>query len=78
MNDNDIVRITLVRNVHIKNTHDNHLFPLQDIIEIENRGGYVRILDLIADKDITDITYFEVCESEKTKRKDIFVEYNDD
>lgn len=77
MNDNDIVRITKVNNVQIKNLHDEHLFPLQSVLEVENRGGYTRIIDLIADRDITDITYYEVCETPKTRRKDLFKEFID-
>lgn len=75
MNDKDIIRITLVRNVRVKNLHDGFLFPLQNIIEVEKRGGETRIIDLIADRDITDIDYYEICETKKTKRKDLFKEF---
>ena len=77
MSDKDIVRITKVDNVRIKNLHDGYLFPLQSVLEIEIRGGATRIIDLIADRDITDIDYYEVCETTKTRRKDLFKEYID-
>lgn len=74
MSDKDIIRITKVNNVQVENTHNGYLFPLQSILEIEDRMGNVRVLDLIADRDITDIDYFVIHESSKTKRKDLFTE----
>lgn len=77
MSDKDIIRITQVNNIHIKNLHDEHLFPLQSVLEVENRRGDIRIIDLIADRDITDIDYYVVCETPRTRRKHIFKEFID-
>lgn len=77
MNEKDIIRITKTSNVQVKNTHNGFMFPVQNILEIEFRGGDVRILDLMADRDISDINYLIVHETPKTKRKDLFKE-NDD
>ena len=77
MNEKDIIRITKVNNVQIENTHNGFMFPVQNILEIENRLGEVRVLDLMAQRDLTDIEYMVVHESAKTKRKDLFKEYDD-
>jgi len=77
MSDKDIIRITKVNNIQIENTHNGLLFPVQSILEVENRGGATRVLDLIAERDITDIDYFVVHETDKTKKKDLFIEYDD-
>ena len=71
---NDIIRITKVNNIRIENAHNGFLFPEQNILEIEDREGNVRILDLMASKDITSIDYLVVHETNKTKRKDLFKE----
>jgi hypothetical protein len=77
MNDKDIIRITKVDNVRVENTHNGFMFPVQNILEIEYRDGGVRVLDLMAQRDISDISYLVVHDSPKTKRKDLFKE-NDD
>ena len=77
MSDKDIIRITRIRNVQIENTHSGLLFPVQDILEIEDRGGATRVLDLIAERDITEIDYFVVHETDKTKKKNLFTEYDE-
>lgn len=78
MNDKDIIRITKVNNVRVENLHDGFLFPAQDFLEIETRGGDVRILSLIAERDITDIDYLKLKETDKTKKRDLFKENMDD
>lgn len=77
MNDKDIIRITKTSNVRVENTHNGFMFPVQNILEIEYRDGGVRVLDLMAQRDISDISYLVVHDSPKTKRKDLFKE-NDD
>lgn len=71
---NNIIRITRKRNVRILNIHNNFLFPSQDIIEIEFENKQKRIIDLMSEKDITDIDYFKVEESKKTKDLNIFLD----
>ena len=71
---NNIIRITRKRNVRILNIHNNILFPLQDVIEIEFDNRQKRIIDLMSEKDITDIDYFKVEESDKTKCMNLFLD----
>ena len=56
----DIIKIELIKNVRIKNTHNNFIFPSQNIMKVYFRNNKIRILDLFSCKDITDIDYFEV------------------
>lgn len=71
--DRKIISITKIDNVRIKNTHNDYLYPTQSILEVDMDDGY-RIIDLIAKKDITDIDYFEVVTTSKTKKKVLFKE----
>lgn len=77
MNDKDIIRITKTSNVRVENTHNGFMFPAQNILEIEYRNGEVRVLDLMAERDITNIDYLLVHDTSNTKRKELFKE-NDD
>lgn len=67
-----IIRIAKKRNIRVKNTHNGVLFPKQDIIVIEFENSSKRIIDLMSEKDITDIDYLQVVESPKTKEINIF------
>lgn len=71
-----IIGVVLFQNVRIKNTHNDYLFPEQDILEIDLEDGF-RIIDLFSEKDITDIDYFEVVITKKTKKKVLFKERDD-
>ena len=75
MNNKDIVKIIRISNVRIENTHNGYLFPSQNILRIEYRDKTYRILDLISQKDITDIDYFKVINTNKTKEKTLFEEF---
>lgn len=68
----NIIEIARIKNVRIENTHNGVLFPMQDILRITFENGDNRIIDLFSEKDITDIDYFKVNESEKTKKKILF------
>ena len=70
----NIIRITRKKNVRIKNIHNDYLFPTQDILEIEFENKDKRIIDLFCGKDITEIDYFQVEESKKTKCYDLFID----
>lgn len=71
----DIVRIDLIKNIQIKNKHNDFITPKQDIIIVSFRNGKSRIIDLASEVDITDIDYFEILKSNKTKYKVIFKEW---
>ena len=75
MNEKDIIKITKIENIKIKNTHNDFEYPLQSILKVETREGGSRIIDLMADRDITDIDYLVVKETPKTKEKILFKEY---
>ena len=77
MNENDIIKIELVKNVRIENLHNNFLFPRQNIINVYFRNGNKRSLDLVSGRDFTEIEYFKVVENITTKRKVLFEEFND-
>ena len=68
----NIVRIIKLKNVRIKNIHNNTLFPKQDVLEIEFENGEIRKIDLFSEKDITDIDYFEIETTPKTRCDIIF------
>ena len=70
----DIIKIELIKNVRIKNTHNNFIFPSQNIMKVYFRNNKIRILDLFSCKDITDIDYFEVVNGISTKTKILFEE----
>ena len=68
----NIIEITKIKNVRIKNKHNGIIFPTQDILRVSFQNGDIRMIDLICEKDITDIDYFEIIESDKTKEKIYF------
>lgn len=71
--DRRIISIIKIDNIQIRNTNNNYLYPMQSILEVDMDNGY-RIIDLIAEKDITDIDYFEIVTTNKTKKKVLFKE----
>ena len=73
----EIIKITKVDNVNVENAHNGHLFPLQSILEVEYEDGSKRTLDLISERDITDIDYLIVRKSDKTKEKYLFQRRDD-
>lgn len=68
----NIIEITRFKNVRIKNLHNEVLFPTQDILRITFENGDNRIIDLISEKDITDIDYLSVVVSDKTRTRTLF------
>ena len=70
-----IIAVSKINNVQIRNTHNNYLYPIQDVLEVDLEDGY-RIIDLFSQKDITDIDYLEVVHTKKTSKKVLF-ESND-
>jgi len=70
----DIVKIEFVKNVNIKNTFNNYVFPLQNIIKIDYRSGKSRTIDLICNRDITSVENLEVIYNSSSKEKVLFEE----
>ena len=73
----NIIKISKIDNVNVENIHNGYLFPSQSIIEVEFEDGSKRTLDLIANRDITDIDYFLVKKSYKSNEKIIFQQNSD-
>lgn len=74
MANKDIIKMEIIKDVKILNTHNEKLFPKQDIMLVKFRNEEVRVLDLFSEKDITDIDYLEVIYPVKMKTKVIFEE----
>ena len=62
-----IIKIEYVDNVRYKNLHNNMIFPMQNILRIYFDNNTMRVIDLFSEKDTTDIDYFEVLETNRTK-----------
>lgn len=67
----EIINIKLVKNAKIKNRHNNYVFGKQKIMEIYFNDETVRYIDLIAKKDITDVSYLKVQYDESSKITEI-------
>ena len=74
--DKKIIAIVQFDNVRIRNTHNDYLYPEQSILEIDTEDGF-RIIDMFSEKDITDIDYFKVETTNKTRKKVLFKERDD-
>jgi hypothetical protein len=70
----DIIEIIKIDNVRVENTHNGVSYPPQSILKVIYRDNTYRILDLVSQKDITDIDYFKINETDKTKTKTLFIE----
>ena len=66
-----ITEIIEVLHLSILNKHNNLMFSNQKLwyIKIDNN---IRIIDLLANKDITDIDYLKIIPTHKTTYKIIF------
>ena len=64
-----IIKIEYVDNVRYKNLHNNMIFPTQSILKIYFDDNSVRIIDLFSEIDTTDIDYYEILNTYKTKTK---------
>ena len=71
---NDIIKVELVKDIRVQNTHNNFVFPKQNIMKVYFRNNEIRTLDLFSERDITNIDYFKILEDKKTKRKTLFEE----
>lgn len=74
MSENDIIRIDFIKNINIQNLHNNFIYPKQSILKLYFRNKKYRIIDLLSEIDITEIDYFKILETKKTKIKTLFKE----
>ena len=66
-----ITKITEIKGLNILNKHTNIMYKNQIIWLIKtNKKSYV--LDMLANKDITDVDYLEIIETKKAKYKVLF------
>ena len=77
MSDKDIIKISHVKNVRVRNEHNNVVFPMQNVLKIYFRNGEIRTLDLFSNRDMTEINYYKLVETPRTKEKIIFLENKD-
>lgn len=66
-----ITKITEIKGLNILNKHTNIMYKNQ-IIWIIKTDKKVYALDMLANKDITDVDYLETIETKKTKYKILF------
>jgi hypothetical protein len=67
-----ITKITEIKGVDILNKHNYCVFKNQKIWMIELENGTKYLLDMRGNKDITNIDYLSLLESNKTKKKILF------
>ena len=64
----DIVEIKKITNTKLKNLHDNRISVFtQDLLKIKFEDGQVRTVALFMEADITDVDYYEVLYTPRTK-----------
>lgn len=73
MNENDIIKITKIKGVKLKNNHNGYVQDIKrDILRVDFRDGTSRVLSTLCDVDITDMEYISVVYPKKIKEKVIF------
>lgn len=78
MSDKDIIKIIDMVNVRIRNKHNGVLYPIQDVVKVVYRDNTYRVVDMFSKRDITDIDYFEIVETNKTEVLTIFQEIEEE
>lgn len=74
MSENDIIKIVKIKGVRVKNMTNGHVFMKRDIIRVDYRNGEHRFINMLANRDMTEIPYFELMYPKKIKEKVIFEE----
>jgi hypothetical protein len=69
---NNIVKMTLQKDMTVVNLHNNSKFRNNDILKIEYANGEVRYLDLLSNRDMTDVDYFKIEKGLLSREKVIF------
>ena len=62
-----IVETYILKNVYIRNLHNNYLFPRKELFLIKLSGGETRIIDWMSEHDIGSVDYYEIVKTSKTK-----------
>lgn len=70
--ENNIKKITLIKNARFRNMIEKSNFPPEKALEIEMENGEKHILSSISQKDFYGVEYIKLIDRDKEKRKIIF------
>lgn len=76
-NENNIVRVEVITNCRLLNTHHNLKGIRKSIMRIDYKNGKCRELDLTTKLDITDVDYLQVIYPVWSKKYLLFEESED-
>lgn len=62
-----IVETYILKNVYLRNLHNNYLFPRKELFLIKLSGGETRVIDWQSEHDIGSVDYYEIVKTSKTK-----------
>lgn len=68
----NIVKMTLISNAVIRNIHSNNTFKFNNVMIIEYLDNSKRVLDLVSNRDMTDVDYLKVEKGKLTTEKVLF------
>lgn len=70
--ENNIKKITLIKNARFRNMLEKSNFPTEKALEIEMENGEKHILSSISQKDFYGVEYIKLIDRDKEKRQIIF------
>lgn len=70
--ENNIKKITLIKNARFRNMLEKSNFPAEKALEIEMENGDIHILSSVSQKDFYGVEYIKLIDRDKEKRKIIF------
>lgn len=70
--ENNIKKITLIKNARFRNMLEKSNFPAEKALEIEMENGEKHILSSISQKDFYGVEYIKLIDRDKEKRQIIF------
>ena len=70
--ENNIKKITLIKNARFRNMLEKSDFPAEKALEIEMENGDIHILSSVSQKDFLGVDYIKLIDRDKEKRKIIF------
>ena len=70
--ENNIKKITLIKNARFRNMLEKSNFPAEKALEIEMENGDIHILSSVSQKDFLGVDYIKLIDRDKEKRQIIF------
>ena len=67
--ENNIKKITLIKNARFRNMLEKSNFPAEKALEIEMENGDIHILSSVSQKDFLGVDYIKLIDRDKEKRK---------